>query len=98
MNRREGDIGSRSGYLESVEWPRRGSGRYPGGQAEMSEDLGNHRGVYDGGDEGTAAMGAVFQIDIEHPVTKALPGFYQIPLRTLVRDYLNSIFALSINI
>ncbi|MGI0015048.1 MAG: hypothetical protein ACREBU_16645 [Nitrososphaera sp.] len=40
-------------------------GRCAGGQAEMGEDLGNHGGVYDGGDDlqGAATMGAVFQVD-----------------------------------
>ena len=33
------DCGVVAGHLESIEWPRRGSGRCPGGQAEMSEDL-----------------------------------------------------------
>jgi hypothetical protein len=35
------------------------------------------RGMLDGGDElqGAAALGTVFHIDLEHPLTKALPGF-----------------------
>ncbi len=42
MNRMEGGSWPGSGQLESIECPRRSSGRCPGGQAEMSEDLGNH--------------------------------------------------------
>jgi hypothetical protein len=35
----------------------------------MYEDLGDHGGIYDGGDDrqGAAAVGAVFNIDSEHP-------------------------------
>ncbi len=35
----------------------------------MREDLGDHDGIYDGGDDrqGAAALGTVFNIDIEHP-------------------------------
>jgi hypothetical protein len=35
----------------------------------MGEDLRNDGGIDDGGDDrqGAAAMGAVFEIDIEHP-------------------------------
>jgi hypothetical protein len=70
-------FGGGSGQFESIEGPGRCSGRCASGQAEMGEDLGNHGGVYDGGDDlqGAATMGAVFQVDIEHPFTKALPGF-----------------------
>ena len=34
-------------------------GRGPGGQAEMGEDLGDHGGIFDGGDDlqGAAAVG-----------------------------------------
>jgi hypothetical protein len=32
------------GHLKSIEWPRWGSGRYLGGQAEIREDLGDHGG------------------------------------------------------
>jgi hypothetical protein len=38
LNRMGEDIGWGSGHLESIECPRRGSGRCPGGQAEMWED------------------------------------------------------------
>ena len=43
----------------------------------MREDLGDHGGIFDGGDDrqGATTLGAVFQVDIEHPFTKALPGF-----------------------
>ena len=51
-----------SGQLESVEGPE-GSGRCPGEQAEVGEDLRNDGGMFDGGDDlqGAAAAGAVFQ-------------------------------------
>ena len=37
--------------------------------AEMGEDLGNHGGMFDGGDDrqGAAAVGTLFNIDSEHP-------------------------------
>jgi hypothetical protein len=38
-------------HLESIECLCWGSGRCPGEQAEMSEDLGDHRGFFDGGDD-----------------------------------------------
>ena len=38
------------GHLESVEWQRGRSGRCPGGQAEVGEDLGDHGGIFDGGE------------------------------------------------
>jgi hypothetical protein len=34
-----GGISWGSGQLKSIEWPRWGSGRCPGGQAEMGEQL-----------------------------------------------------------
>ena len=44
---------------------RRGAGR----QAEMAEDLDDHRRIFDGGDDlqGAAAVGAAFDVDIEDP-------------------------------
>jgi hypothetical protein len=41
----------------------------------MGEDLGNHRRIFDGGDDfhGTATVRAVFDVDIEYPFTKAPP-------------------------
>jgi hypothetical protein len=51
LNRTGDSIGWGSGRLESLEWPRWGSGRCPGGQAEMGEDLGDHRGLFDGSDD-----------------------------------------------
>jgi len=60
-----------------------------GGQAEMREDLGNHGGIYDGGDDlqGSAALETLFNIDIEHP--------FEQPGESLMRagtKYLNQIF------
>ena len=45
----------------------------------MREDLGDHDGIYDGGDDrqGAAAVGAVFNIDSEHPFEQ--PGPAQAP-------------------
>jgi hypothetical protein len=76
LNRMGAGFGGGSGQFESKALAA-ARGRCAGGQAEMGEDLGNHGGVYDGGDhlQGATAMGAVLQIDIEHPFTKALPGF-----------------------
>jgi hypothetical protein len=49
----------------------------PGGQTEMVENLRNHGGVFDSGNnlEFAATVGAMFHIDIEHPFTKAFHGF-----------------------
>jgi len=46
------------------------AGRRSGRQAEMGEDLGNHGGVFDSGNDlqGAATVGAMFHIDIEHPL------------------------------
>ena len=43
----------------------------------MGEDLGDHGGMFDGGDDlqGATALGAVLDVDLEHSFTKALPGF-----------------------
>jgi len=51
-------------------------GRGPGGQAEMGEDLGDHGGIFDGGDDlqGAAAVGVVLNIDIEHPFEQPGPA------------------------
>jgi hypothetical protein len=70
-------IGGGSGRLESIEGPRRCSGRCPGGPAQMGEDHWQLRGIFDGGDDRQRAttLEAVLQVDIEHPFTKALPGF-----------------------
>ncbi len=40
-----------------------------GGQPEMGENLGNYRGLFDGGNDfqGAATVGAVFDVDIEYP-------------------------------
>ncbi len=43
----------------------------------MGENLGNHRGIFNAGNDfqGATTVGAVFDVDIEYPFTKALPGF-----------------------
>jgi hypothetical protein len=78
-----------SGHLESVEWPRRGSGRYPGEQAEMSEDLGDHRGFFDGGDDlqGAAALGTLLHKDrMECPLgTAKCRGYFETSLTPFKR-------------
>jgi hypothetical protein len=68
LNRRGGGSSLGSDRLEGGV-PRGCSGRCPGGQAEMGEDLGNHGGMFDGGDDrqGAAAVGTLFNIDSEHP-------------------------------
>ena len=77
LNRMGAGIGGGSGQLESIEGPGRCSGRCSGGQTEMGEDLGNHGGMLDGGDDlqGATALGALLDVDLEHSFTKALPGF-----------------------
>jgi hypothetical protein len=62
--------------LGSVESPGRGSGRCPGGQAEVGEDVRNDGAMFDGGDDlqRAAATGAVFQVDIEHPLEQPGPA------------------------
>ena len=60
-------FGGRSGLLESIEGPGHCSRWCSGGQADMGEDLGNHGGMLDGGDElqGAPALAAVFHIDLD---------------------------------
>jgi hypothetical protein len=43
----------------------------------MGENLGDDPGLFDGGDdlEFAATVGAMFHIDIEHPLTNTFPGF-----------------------
>ena len=57
-------IGSRveSGRLQESEGPRRRTGRGFGGQAQMGEDLGNHHGTVDGGDDRYGQPQLLFQI------------------------------------
>jgi hypothetical protein len=52
------EIRARSGQLESVEGPGPGSRRCAGGQAEVGEDLGDHGGMFEGGDDLQGAAGA----------------------------------------
>ena len=42
----------------------------------MREDLGDHRGIFDGGDDlqGAAALGAVFYVDSDHPFEQPGPA------------------------
>ncbi len=69
-------LGSGSGRAEESECLHRCSGRCPGGQAEMSEDVGDHGGVFNGGDDfqRAAAVRAFFNIDIEHPFEQPGPA------------------------
>ncbi len=43
-----GNAGVESGRFEEFEGARRRPGRCPGGQAQMGEDLGNHRSIFSG--------------------------------------------------
>ncbi len=45
------------------------AGAGSGGQAEMGENLRNHGGIFDSGNDlqVVATMGAMFHVDIEHP-------------------------------
>ena len=54
----------------------RAIGAVPGGQAEVGEDFGNDRGMFDGDDDlqEAAPMGAVFQVDLEHPLEQTGPA------------------------
>ena len=76
-NRAKWRVARSEGHLESVEWPRGRSGRCPGGQAEVREDLGDHGGIFDGGDElqGAAALRALLDVDLEYPLEQ--PGLAQ---------------------
>ena len=62
----------------------------------MREDLGNHGGMLDGGDDlqGAAAVRALFHIDLEHSFTKALPGFRpsgrRLPFKTAPGGFVSS--------
>ncbi len=53
-----------------------GSGRCPGGQAERSEDLGNHGGMFDGGEDlqDTTPGGTLFHIASEHAFEQPGPA------------------------
>ena len=57
----------------------------------MSENSGDHRGIFNGGDDfqGAAAIRTVFNVDIEYPFTKTLPGFRPLgrhsPFKTVLR-------------
>src|SRR5919106_4282194 len=68
-----------SGRLEKIEPLRRGAGR----QAEMGEDFDNHRRIFDSGYDlqGTAAVRALFDVDVEDPFEK--PGPTHAHRRTL---------------
>ena len=47
-------------------------------QAQMSEDLGDDRRIYNGGDDpqGAIAMRTPLDVDIKHPLMKIHPGFH----------------------
>ena len=72
-----------SGRLEKIEPLRRGARRGAGRQAEMGEDFDNHRRIFDSGDDlqGTAAVRALFDVDVEDPFEK--PGPTHARRRTL---------------
>jgi len=60
--------------LESIEGPGRCSGRCSGGQTEMGKDLGDHGGMFDGGDDlqGTTGLGAVFHSQTTGKITPSV--------------------------
>src|ERR671915_2517365 len=68
-------VSALSGRLEKIEPLRRGARRGAGRQAEMGEDFDNHRRIFDSGDDlqGTAAVRALFDVDVEDPFEKPGP-------------------------
>lgn len=52
-------VGMESGRFEEIERPWRRLGRCPGGQAEMSENPGDHSGIFNGGDDLQGAVAAM---------------------------------------
>src|SRR5918999_519055 len=72
-----------SGRLEKIEPLRRGAWRGAGRQAEMAEDFDNHRRIFDRCDDlqGSAAVRALFDVDVEDPFEK--PGPTHARRRTL---------------
>ncbi len=59
-----------SGRIKEIERPCQRTGLHPGEQAEMGEDLSDHCGLFDSGDNfhGAITVGAVFDVDIEYPL------------------------------
>ena len=59
-----------SGRFEQIESPRRCARWGAGGQAQMGEDSHDHRRRFDGGDDlqGAAAVWAMFDVNVEHPL------------------------------
>jgi len=55
----EAALGRASGCLKEIAGPSRGTGWGSGGQSQMGENLGHHRGIFDGGDDrhGAATRG-----------------------------------------
>ena len=70
-------VGGGSRQFESIE----GRGRCSGGQTEMGEDLGNHGGMFDGGDDlqGATARGALLDVDLKHSLRKPSLAFALLP-------------------
>ncbi len=65
-----------SGHLNERVGLRRCTGRGFGGQAQMSEDLGYHRGIFNGGDERhrAATVGTGCHVDREHAFEQLGPA------------------------
>jgi len=65
-----------SSRLEQRQGPRRGAGRGAGGQAQVGEDLDDHPGINDGGDDlqARAAARAVLDVDIEYAFKPSAPN------------------------
>ena len=62
----------------------------------MSENFGNHLGIFNRGDDlhSTTTVGAVVYIDIDHAFTKTFPGFRpsgrQLPFKTALGGFVSS--------
>jgi hypothetical protein len=62
-----GDSASQIVGIDQLDEPRHAAGR--GSQAQMAEDFDNHRRIFNGRDDlqRAAAVGAVFDVDVEEP-------------------------------
>ena len=60
--------------MESIERPGRCSGRCPGGQAEVGEDLGNHGGSSMAAMIFKVTLGALLHVDLKDSFEQPGPG------------------------
>lgn len=65
-----------SGCLKEIGGPGRRTGWGSVGQPQMGENLGDHRGVFDGEDErqGAATVRTGCQVDFKHPFEQLSPA------------------------